>query len=297
MQPLRSEMLRRGYSLQLSAILAPGDRSKEQFILGLQPFFKAGDVVLVGGKSKHQQLVQEILNFPSGKRDILNALAYVQRVFGGEPVYREFGQENIVTGHVPDVQSPLVLGMHSTSSEVCAVLMEIEGKHMTVLHSFESALAAGDAVEDITRLVVAAYPGRAVKVWVPADDYDQQGRVALVESLRLARVQVYRGGYITQSKGCMADLLRTTMGGRRMLRVSSTARGALRALAGGYRVPVGRDGRAVGEAEKNVSRTLMEALECMVHAVQAGTLAAELPDGFGRARNVHGVGYLSTLRK
>jgi hypothetical protein len=297
MQPLRSEMLRRGYSLQLSAILAPHDRSKEQFILGLQPFFKAGDIVLVGGKSKHQQLVQEILNFPSGKRDILNALAYVQRVFGGEPVYREFGQDNIAIGHVPDTQSQLVLGMHATSSEVCAALMEVEGKHITVLHSFETTLAAADAVEDITRLVVASYPGRTVKVWVPADDYDQQGRVALVESLRLGRIPVFRGAYITQSKGCLADMLRTQMQGKRMLRVASTAKGALRALAGGYRVPVGRDGRATGEAERNVSRTLMEAIETTLQAVQSGTLAADLPDGFGRARNVHGQGYLSTLRR
>ena len=297
MQPLRAEMVRRGFSLELTPILAPGDRSKEQFILGLQPYFKVGDIVLVGGKSKHQQLVQEILNFPAGKRDILNALAYVQRVFGGEPVYGEFGQDNIVSGHVPDRQSQLLLGMHATTSEICAVLIEVEGKHMTVLAAFQSTLGAEDAVSDITRLVVAAYPAQAVKVWVPADDYDQQGRVALVDSLRRARINVFRGGYITQSRGCLADMLRTQMAGRRLLRVASTANPALRALAGGYKRPLGKDGRPVGEPERNVARTLMEALETTVYAVQAGTLAAELPDGFGRTRNVHGVGYLSTVRR
>ena len=297
MQPLRAEMIRRGYSLELTPILAPGDRSKEQFILGLQPYFKAGDIILVGGKSKHQQLVQEILNFPAGKRDILNALAYVQRVFGGEAVYGEFGQECIVSGHVPDKQSQLVLGVHATLTEVCAVLVEVEGKHMTVLHSFQSTLGAEDAVEDITRLVVAAYPGQAVKVFVPADDYDQQSRVAVVDALRRARISVYRGSHIAAARGCLADMLRTQMQGRRLLRVASTANGALRALAGGYKRAVGKDGKATGEPERNVSRTLMEALETAVHAVQAGTLAAELPDGFGRSRNVHGVGYLSTVRR
>jgi hypothetical protein len=198
---------------------------------------------------------------------------------------------------VPDKQSQLVLGIHATLTEVCAVLVEVEGKHMTVLHSFQSTLGAEDAVEDITRLVVAAYPGQAVKVFVPADDYDQQSRVAVVDALRRARISVYRGSHIATSRGCLADMLRTLMGGRRLLRVDHRANGALRALAGGYKRPVGKDGKASGEPERNVSRTLMEALETAVHAVQVGTLASELPDGFGRSRNVHGVGYLSTVRR
>ena len=53
LQPIRMEMLRRGVVLPLKMLQAPQDRNKEQFIMGLQPFFEAGDIVLVGGVSAH----------------------------------------------------------------------------------------------------------------------------------------------------------------------------------------------------------------------------------------------------
>ena len=297
MQPMRAEMFRRGYSLQVTPILAPNDRSKEQFILGLQPFFKAGDIVLVGGKSKHQQLVQEIVNFPSGKRDILNALAYVQRVFGGEPMYGEFSDANISVGHVVDQQSALCLCLHATTSETAGVLLEVDGRHMTVMHDFASALGPGDAVRDIMTLVSAVYHARKVQLWVPAEDYEQQGRVALMEALKETHMPVQRAGYITTSRGCLSELLRTSLTGRRMLTVERSCKATLRALASGYRKQVDRDGRARGEPEKNLSRTLMESLETLVQAVSAGAITNQLPEGFGAARNAQGVGYLSALRR
>jgi hypothetical protein len=297
MQPIRTEMMRRGHSLPINPVLAPSDRSKEQFILGLQPWFKAGDIVLVGGKSKHTHLVQEILNFPSGKRDVLNALAYAQRVFGGEAMYGEFGQDNIVSLHTVDASSELLLGLHATMSETCGVLLEVDGRHLTVLADFTSALAPGDAVADIMTVVRAAYPKRRVTVYVPAEDDEQRGRVPLMDALRAAYIPAFKGSYISSSRGCLADSLRTTYQGRRMLRVVSNCRATLRALASGYRKPIGKDGRGTGEPEKGVSRTLMEALEPMVHAVLQGAVANQLPDGFGSARNAQGVQYLSALRR
>ena len=297
MQPLRAEMLRRGVALSLRAILAPGDRSKDQFILGLQPYFNAGDIILVGGKAKHQQLVQEILNYPSGKRDILNALAYTQLVFGGQPVYREFGVDNISSNTSPDVASVLVLGVHATTSETCAVLVEVSGRHMTVLHDFCSSLSPGDALRDIRTLLSAAYPNKRIETWVPADVHDQQGRVALMDAMRQARTPAHAGGYITQSRGCLVEVLRTSMSGRRLLCIENTCKATLMAFASGYRLAIQRDGRAGGDPEKNVSRTLMEALETMVQAVLSGQAVQALPDGFGAVRNAQGQAYLSALRR
>ena len=297
MQPIRAEMLRRGRVLDLQAVLAPPDRSKEQFILGLQPFFKAGDVVLLGGRSKHAQLVSEVLNFPSGKRDILNALAYAQRVFGGDPVYSEFSAENVTSMFEPAQGSALCLGMHATSSEFCAVLLDVDGRHMTVLHDFTSSLAPVDAMKDVMTLMRAGYPNRRMQFWVPADDYEQQGRIALMDAARRLKVTVHQGGYVAQSRGCLADALRTTLDRKRLLRVDSTCKVTLRALASGYRQAVGSNGRTGGEPEKNVSRTLMEALETMAHAITAGAALGELPSGFGSSMNAQGQGYLSAVRR
>jgi hypothetical protein len=296
MQPMRNEMLRRGKSLNVQAILAPPDRSKEQFILGLQPFFKAGDIVLVGGPGKHPQLKAEIVNFPSGKRDILNALAYVQRVFGGQPVYPEFGQDNIVMQWVPDRSDQLAVGFHSTSSETACVLVSISGRRMTVLADWVSSLSPLDAVRDMFMLVSAAYPNRHLTTWVPADVYDQQGRVALMDALKSVKAEVHKGGYITASRGILADKIRMEIQRRRLFLVDSNARATLQALASTYKIEVGSDGRAKGEPVKNVSRTLAEALECLTFGIEQSKSASELPDGFGESRNAQGVEYFSALR-
>ena len=66
LQPMRAKMLQLGRTLKLKTLQAPQDRNKAQFIMGLQSFFTAGDIVLVGGKSAHSQLVSQILNFPTG---------------------------------------------------------------------------------------------------------------------------------------------------------------------------------------------------------------------------------------
>ena len=212
-------MMRRGIALDLMPILAPPDRSKEQFILGLQPWFKAGDVVLVGPRGKHSALLAEIANFPSGKRDVLTTLAYGQRVFGGAPVYPEFGPDNIVSNPTPAQQDQLAVSVHATSSEVCAVLVAMAGRRVTVLADWTSSLAAGDSIKDIAALIRAAFPTRRVTWWVAADVYDQAGRVALVESMRAAKLEVHRGAYIVQSRGQLADMLRTSLERRRLLTV------------------------------------------------------------------------------
>ena len=297
MQPLRAEMMRRGQTIDLTPILAPGDRSKEQFILGLQPWFKAGDIILVGGKGKHQQLVAEILNFPSGKRDIINALAYAQRVFGGQPVYPEFGQDNIATLSEPGQHDQLAIAMHQTTREFAAVLVAISGRRVTVLFDFLSMLSAGDAIKDIQTLVRAAYPNRRVTTWVAADLYDQQGRVPLTEALKLSQTPVYRGGYVAQARGCLGELMRTKMEGERLLMVDMQAKSTLRALASGYRFAVGRDGRAGGEPEDNASRSVAICLEILTAAVEAGKTAQSLPEGFGLATSASGAPYLSALHR
>jgi hypothetical protein len=95
LEPIRIAMLNRGKPLPIKALNAPQDRSKEDFIMGLQPFAQARDIVLVGGRSAHPQLVAEWINFPAGSRDIMNALAYGLRMFSGTPIYPDFGAANI----------------------------------------------------------------------------------------------------------------------------------------------------------------------------------------------------------
>lgn len=294
LQPLRAEMLRRGVTLPLRALTAPQDRDKEQFIMGVQPFFQAGDIVLIGGRSAHKQLVAEILNFPSGKRDILNALAYFQRVFAGEPVYTEFGEWNVITGYEPSQRYPLALCFNSGSNETTCALICVEGERTVVVADWISPVPPARAVPDILRMVRAAFPQSRLTTWTPADVLEQADREPVVQVLRAAKMNPSRGGYVNVCRGGLSALMRTESGGRRCLLVDTKATHTLNALAGGYNYPLTRSGKKETLPEQGPHRTLLEGIECAAHVIGAQGEQA-LPECMYTATNPQGASYLTSL--
>ncbi|MFT4068943.1 hypothetical protein [Paraburkholderia sp.] len=294
LQPMRAEMLRRGVSLALKPLSAPQDRDKVQFIMGMQPFFQAGDIVLVGGRGAHPKLVAEILNFPSGKRDILNALAYFQRVFAGVPVYEEFGQWNLVDGYEPTQQHAMALAFNASGNDTTAALISIEGERMVVVADWISPVPPAQAVPDITQLTRAAFPRVRITAWLPADVHDQADRMPIVPALRAAALTPMRGGYANVARGSLSPMIRTESKGRRLLLVDSAARHTLNALAGGYNFPVNRSGNKDSLPEAGPHRTLMEGLESAVYVI-CSQRTDVLPEGVGTGVNPQGMTYLTTL--
>lgn len=294
MQPLRAEMLRRGVTLALQALTAPQDRNKEQFIMGAQPFFQAGDIVLVGGRVAHPKLVAEILNFPSGKRDILNALAYFQRVFAGTPVYEEFGQWNLVDGYEPTQQHAMALAFNSSGAETTAALVCVEGERIVVLADWISPISPAQAVPDIAQLVRAAFPRARVTAWLPADVLDQSDRMPIVPALRAVKMHPMRGGYVHGARGALLPMIRTESRGKRLFLVDSGATHTLNAMAGGYNYPVDKNGNKGSLPETGAHRTLIEGLESAVFVITSQANQG-LPDGMHTATNPQGASYLTTL--
>jgi len=293
LQPIRARSLMTGQHLELEPVNAPQDRDKAAFIMGLRPFFIAGDIILVGGRAAHQQLVGQILNFPSGKRDILNALAYALRVFSGVPVYGDFGPDNIVQGYAPERRDQLLLGCNSTGVETTACLVAVSGRNLTVLADWVSPLMPNDAIPDICTLIRAVYPGKAITAWVPADVFDQVGRNPLVAALKSAGLKANRAENAVMSRGSLSPLIRTTMQGRRMLLVDDNARATLNALSQGYAFPVKSGGERGSVPNVGSARTLIEALETL-------TFAMSRPDNAtigGKANAVNSTGspYMSAL--
>ena len=294
LQPMRARMLTTGHTLKLRVLQAPQDRSKEQFIMGLAPFFKSGDIIFVGGRAKHAKLISQILNFPSGKRDAFNALAYALKVFSGVPVYSDFGSANLVEGYVLPRQSSLVLGVNATGSETCAVLCGIDGRYLTVLADWISPLMPNDTIPDVMALIRAVYPGRKVTAWVPADVFDQVGRNPVIAALKAAGVTAQRAEHTAMSRQALSPQLRTEMRGRRLLMVDSNARNTMQALASGYNWPIKADGTRASEPGRGPARTLIEGLECLTAALTA----AEKPEMIApNAHNPHGVPYISALNR
>lgn len=294
LQPMRAEMLRRGVTLALKPLSAPQDRDKEQFIMGMQPFFQAGDIVLVGGRGAHPKLVAEILNFPSGKRDILNALAYFQRVFSGAPVYEEFGQWNLIDGYEPSAQHAMALAFNAAGAETTAALICIEGERMVVVADWISPVPPAQAVPDIAQLVRAAFPRARVTAWLPADILDQSDRMPIVPALRASKLIPMRGGYVNVSRGALSPMIRTESRGKRLFLVDSGATHTLNALAGGYNFPVNRTGNKDSLPETGPHRTLMEGLESATYVISSQRNDV-LPDGVHTAVNPQGASYLTSL--
>ncbi|MGN6657073.1 MAG: hypothetical protein ACTHJ9_17270 [Rhodanobacter sp.] len=294
LQPMRAEMLRRGVTLALKALSAPQDRSKEQFIMGAQPFFEAGDIVLVGGRGAHPQLVAEILNFPSGKRDILNALAYFQRVFAGSPVYEEFGEWHVIQGYEPSQQHAMALCFNAAGSDTTAALVIVEGERMVVVADWITPSPPAQAVPDIAQLVRAAFPRARVTAWLPADVLDQADRMAIVPALRAVKLQPMRGGYVSVARGALSPGLRTEAKGKRLFLIDQNASHTLSALAGGYCYPVTKSGKKESLPEQGPHRTLMEGIEAAVY-VLCSRANDVLPDGVHTAVNPQGASYLTSL--
>lgn len=293
LQPIRAHMLKTGQTLKLKVLNAPQDRDKAQFIMGLQSFFMAGDVVFVGGRSKHTQLISQLLNFPSGKRDALNALAYAPRVFSGVPVYGDFSQANIVSMYLLPRQAQLVLGVNATSTETTAVLCALDSRFLTVLADWVSPMMPNDAVPDIAMLVRAAYPGHRVTAWVPADVFDQVGRNPLITALKSSGWPAQRAEHTTMARSALSPMIRTEMRGRRMLMVDSGANHTLQALSQGYNWPVKSDGQRAADPERGPARTLIEALECLTMAIERADTANNLAKP--NAHNSLGTPYMSAL--
>ena len=274
LQPIRAMSLMTGKHLDMRAVNAPQDRDKAAFIMGLRPFFMAGDIILVGGRAAHSQLVAQILNFPSGKRDILNALAYALKVFSGIPVYGDFSQDNICSGYVLSRREQLLLGLNSTGSETTAVLVAVDGRNMTVLADWVSPLVPADAVPDIVGLIRAVYANRQVTAWVPADVFDQVGRNPLIAACKAMGLKPNRGENAVMSRGSLSPAIRTGMQGRRMFLVDENAHKTLSALSGDYHWPVKSGGERGTEPNRNASRTLMESLETLTMAMSKANNAS-----------------------
>jgi hypothetical protein len=260
--------------------------------MGLRPFFKAGDIIFVGGRAKHQQLVSQLLNFPSGKRDIINALAYVLRVYSGTPVYPEFGEANIADNLEPGRDDELLLGCNATHSETSVVLVASSGRSLSILADWVSPLMPSDSIPDIITLIKAVYPSRRLTAWVPGEVFDQVGRNPLIAALKAAKLQPRRGENSIMCRQSLSPLIRTEMRGRRMLLCDRNAHNTLTAMTGGYNYQVKSGGERHADPEAGQSRTLLEGLETLNYALNHPDTTSILKTN---ALNSLGTPYVSAL--
>jgi hypothetical protein len=265
MQPLRAASLDRGQPLPIRPLKAP--KGKLDFIKGLQPFFKAREVVFAGDRANFTTAIEQLIGFPTGQIDVPNALAYFLVMRPGSPIYDGFSQINVVE-HLPiQTRLPLYLAVNATGSMTAGALCQVVGGRLHVLHDFAFE---GDPGANLPLLIQAAsaQANRSMTVYAPRWHFDRYDSLGFRAAAKQVPIALRRGGDGPTGREQLRQLIEGQKAGVPTLRVATSASWTLRALAGGYARARDKD-----EPEDNVYRVLMEAVEAF-----AGTLASGLDD-------------------
>lgn len=296
LQPLRAKMLSTGTFVPLVPMNAPQDQDKDTFIMSLQPFLAAGDVVLIGGTEAHADLVEEIENFPTGKKDVINALALAMRLKPGRAIYPDFGPDNILDAFTPNPLHPFHLVANASGTENCFAFIQIDGLHMHVFKDWVIGGTPDDAIKRVSADIRLAFPKAGeIQTWAPADVHDNWAKTQLVPALRRFHAQASRSEYVAKARGALTDAIRTVRADHRLFTVSPGAWQTINALSGGYCVAMRPDGRVSDQPIQNHYRTLAEAVESLTSfAMQGISQFTEIP-GARYATSADGRRYISSL--
>lgn len=260
LQPLRSEQIKRGHPLPLAPLKAP--RGKLDFIKGLQPFFKAGEIEFAGERADFEDGINQFMSYPTGRIDAPNALAYALILRPGSPIYDDFEGEHVIEA-LPKLNVPFWLAVNATQQETSAVLLQVsEG----VVYIHADWLREGDPGKTLLHIAQEAAmeagtePYR-LKVVSGPQHHSGYDNVGLLATARRIPLPIRRGGDTLPGREETRKLLRVHSKGRPAIQVSSNATWTLRAFAGGFCRRLNPDGRVSDQPEDNSYRVLMEGLE------------------------------------
>jgi hypothetical protein len=290
MQPLRHEQIKRGYSIPVRPMKAPA--GKLSFITGLQPYFKAGELIFAKDCPAARE---QFLNFPSGRIDIPNALAYALAMRPGQPVYDGFNATNVQDVLTALPRRSLWISANSDGRCTTAVLCQlVEGS----LHVLSDRVREGEASQHIAdmlqELSVDAGAGLRPRVMIPPQHYQQYSTVGLRAALHRVPVEYTRGGDPAGGRAEIVSMLSRLAHGRPALQVSSLARWTLNAFSGGYARELDRSGQLGAEARTGPYAVLMEGLESFAAITRAVRAAEEDEPAVNYAYTSDGRRYISS---
>jgi hypothetical protein len=259
LQPIRSRMLETGRVLPLLPVSAPRDRDKNSFINGLQPFFEAGDILLCGDLP---DLAGELLAFPSGRKDVLNALAYAPRSRPGAPVYPDFAFHHVAPASLtPSLMQPIYLCLSARGGHLTGVLAQYLNGAVRVFADWVREGPPSDTLESVvTEATLIA--GRQPTVMAPLKQFDRYTNVGLPGALTQLRLKAQQGP--SDKQGSLEPFLRKLSQHQPAFLVGMNARWTINALAAGYARALDKSGVLQPHPDEGYYQTLMEGLESFV---------------------------------
>ncbi len=279
MQPLRREQVRRSVLVPLRSLNAP--RGKLDFIRGLQPFFKSGQIEFCSDDLGIVQLKRQLLSFPTGDIDAPNALAYALTLQPQQPVYDAFDGDVHIVDHaelIPGV--PPWLAINADATLTTAILCQVQRGVTRVLCDWMREGDPGVALADVlkeARLEVAS-PGHrlaprsgsplpTLRLVAPSEHWGDYDTIGLRAAASRLVNELTRGGDLRRGREELRQAMTHSVHGSPAFLVSPRATWTLRALAGGH---AWRQRKDTQELASGPYALLMAGLEAFAGLLRAG---------------------------
>ena len=285
-QPIRHEMIRRGHVIPVLPMRAP--KGKLSFIEGLQPFFNSGEATFA---KELPELVSQFLNFPSGRIDGPNALAYALPMRPGQVVYEDFGNDNVADTAIRE-RAPCWLALNAAWGNVTATLCQFVNGRLTVLADYLREGDPGSCVGDIIKEASLESPD-TLRLTAPPDHFGAYNHLGLRGAVAKIPAELRRGSPPEMGRNELRALLQKRLRDVAGLRVATGARWTLNAFAAGYAYEIGKSGQLATLPRENAYRCLMEGLESFAGLLSQGIMREEGRPNYQRTAS--GQLYVSAL--
>lgn len=283
-QPIRARMSVAG-AIPYRGVRAP--RGKLDFIRGLQPFFAAGEVVFA---IELPELREQLLAFPTGRIDAINALAYALLLRPGRLIYPDWHAETQIRPVVIG-REPLYLALNSTRIETAAALCQLKDGRLEIAADWVFEGEPGETVEKALR-EASMRCGRSFIVMAHPKHFDEWHNVGMVQACRAAGAEVRPGTDHQKGREWLRREIGRSRGGDPVLAVSEGAEWTLRAFAGGFSRAL-HDGAPQTEPQANRYRLLIEGIESLAGLISWGIADETTPQNWAFDRQ--GRRYLSAM--
>ena len=268
LQPIRQRQVRDAMMMPLLPVRAPRERSKEDFIKQLQPFYLAGEVIHC---KPLPELENQLLGFPTmPKRDVVNALAFALRLRPGAPLYEDFGGKHVTEGLTPAPRRPVWLCLNATRGYVTAILCQTLDGAFRVYADVVREGDPGAVVADIVSWA-SLEAGQRVRPVCGPQHFQQFANVGLVQGLKKVPIEVRPSVAPERGRAYMRKLLQRERQAIPAMWVDAAASWTANGLLAGYSRKLMPGGQLADLAEDNVYKTLIEGLESFMGLLDIGS--------------------------
>jgi hypothetical protein len=259
-QPIRQAGALQGQFLPLQPLRAP--RGKLDFIRGLQPFLRAGELVFA---AEMPELRAQLLGFPRGRIDGPNALAYALTLRPGIPVYDNFDPALHVSDRLLWQRSePVYLAMHATGVYTTGVLLQAAyGRTLILRDWIREGEAAMGGVEIVRE--ASMFARTQLEIVLHPQHFDEWRNVGLAQAIRAIPAAIGKGMDPAKGRAHLRKELERMARASPAVQIDAGARWTLAAISAGYAQKPDKR-----EPEPGIHRTLMEGVESALALMAMG---------------------------